>query len=710
MAVAKQLTTWLRHTFSWSTSRQSWEERVGLLLLLAGGLTAWAFSSRMTVLQNVLAWGAIAVTAAVLLRRGWLVLFGPVLFYEMIRSARRGRYFLLRCLYAGLLLFILFCTWMPYAFERGWHDPSRAALMALRFFEMFMLVQLIAVTVLTPAYVGGAISEEKDRKTLEFLLATDLRNREIVLSKVGARLANLGLFVLTGLPILGFLQLIGGVDPTLVIAGFAATGLTMLGLAGISILNSVYFKRPRDSIAITYLMLLTYIALATTLYGLKRGGVLALVDSSLDVTYLVDFLNSVRGWFGGTPWSKTTISLSDLVDVLNAGNLLAMIIEIGEHGSLIAPNLVIEYAWYHGVLTVVCLVWAIVRLRRIALRQAFGRVQKAGARHAARPPVGVMPMLWKEVSVEGGLRLNWIAAIILAILFLLSLAPVAIMIGYLVYEYLWLGRWGGWEHRGFVEGVNIWVRVVGSFVGALLLLAVAVRASTSIGIERDKQTLDSLLTSPLDSNAILWGKFMGSLLSIRVGWVWLGLIWGIGVLTGGLHVFALPVLLLSWFVFAAFLTMLGLWFSMTCRTTMRATVYTVLGTVFLWAGHWLIWLCCIPLFAVGVGRHTENALEYVAKFQAGLTMPVSFFSFSYMEANFGMNWDRELVELIPFALMGLFIWVVLSVIFWFGILSPRFRTFTMRQDERFPEADYYPEHEEEPRRRSGPPPLPDDAV
>src|SRR5208282_4105240 len=97
--------------------------------------------------------------------------------------------------------------------------------------------------------------------TMEFLLATDLRNREIVLSKFGSRVANLTLFILTGLPIISFIQFVGGVDPTLVLTGFAATAMTMLGLAGVSILNSVLFKRPRDAIAITYFYLIGYLGL-----------------------------------------------------------------------------------------------------------------------------------------------------------------------------------------------------------------------------------------------------------------------------------------------------------------------------------------------------------------------------------------------------------------------------------------------------------------
>ena len=47
------------------------------------------------------------------------------------------------------------------------------------------------ILLLTPAYTAGAVAEEKERRTLEFILATDLRNREIILGKVLSRLLNL---------------------------------------------------------------------------------------------------------------------------------------------------------------------------------------------------------------------------------------------------------------------------------------------------------------------------------------------------------------------------------------------------------------------------------------------------------------------------------------------------------------------------------------
>lgn len=698
MSLMRSPVSWFKSAVGWSTSRQSWLERASLAGIVLAGILAVLFGSRLPAFQQVLLWGVIVGVALFLLRGGWLQLFGPVLVYDMIRAARRSRYFFLRGLYALFLLFILVSVYLSVSIMGG-DEIRRATRLAEGYFETFIVVQLILVVILTPAYVAGSISEEKDRKTLEFILATDLRNNEIVLSKFGARLANLSLLLLTGLPILGLLQFLGGVDPNLVVSGFFATGLTMCGIAGVSILNSVYFKKPRDAIGVTYLMVLAYHILGTTLYSFLQ-----------DPTLVGEL--SFPIWFGGAP------TMYDALTWVNAGNPIVAVFEvtrvvaIGMMGGTrvgidtVLPGILGRYAIFHGVLTAFCLLVAIVRLRRVALRQAYGVARKTRARHRGRAPVGDLPMLWKEVSVERGTRFNWVAAIILAMLFLFSMS---FGVGGIIYHYFVDFAVGFDQSRWFSREMNAWVRVAGASVAYLTMLGVAVRASTTIGNERDRQTLDSLLTTPLSSGAILGGKFLGAILSMRLAWVWLGLIWGLGVLTGGLHIFAVPLLVGAWYVYASFFSMVGLWFSMVAKTTMRATVYTMLVSIGLTFGHWLVWMCCMPLFVFSQGG--GEGLKYIAEFQFGMTPPFVIGMLSFHGETFSREFgiQDEMVEMVSFCIVGLFIWGVAAVLLWSVALVPRFHKFCGRGEYRHPEGA--PLHDDRPRRvrprrEPRPPPLP----
>src|SRR5262249_49881920 len=123
---------------------------------------------------------------------------------------------------------------------------------------------------------------------------------------------------------------------------------------------------------------------------------------------------------------------------------------------------------------------------------------------------------------------------------------------------------------------------------------VAVRASTAISGERDRETLDGLLTSPLNSHDILFGKWLGSLLGVRRAWFWLGLIWGIGLVTGALHPASLMLTFVAWLVYASCLAGVGLWFSISSRTTLRAMLYTLAAVLGVSVGHWMIWIFLLP--------------------------------------------------------------------------------------------------------------------
>src|SRR5437667_11417757 len=130
------------------------------------------------------------------------MLFGPLLSYEVLRSARHRRHVLFRFVYAvGLFLLLWSVLADSDPVRLGTRESAtQLSRVAEAFFYTLMWVQLLAVVLLTPAYTAGAIAEEKARKTLEFLLISDLGDREIVLSKLAVRLGHIVLLLLTGLP------------------------------------------------------------------------------------------------------------------------------------------------------------------------------------------------------------------------------------------------------------------------------------------------------------------------------------------------------------------------------------------------------------------------------------------------------------------------------------------------------------------------------
>jgi ABC-type transport system involved in multi-copper enzyme maturation permease subunit len=695
MSLASSCATWLRHNLAWSNSRQSWEERLGGLALLAAAVGLVWYSASLSALAQVFLWALLLVAAAVLLRRGWLKLFGPVLFYDMVRSGRRGRYILLRCCYAGVL-FVLFFGFFLESLNSRWDaSPSGPALRAERCFETLMLAQLLTALLLTPVYVAGSIADEKDRRTLEFLLATDLRNREIVFSKLVARLASLALLVLTGLPILGLLQLLGGVDPNLVLAGFAATGLTMLGLAGLGILCSTYARRARDAIALTYAGLFAYYVLSYF--------TLALLD--LRPAFLAWPI-----WFGDSP-----PTVASLLQTFNAGNLLLVIGEVvraGYSGTLATtlPALLGGYALFHGALAGLCCTWAVLRLRAVALAQAGApaRRHRRLLRVFRRTRVSNRPMFWKEIHIEGAQRMGWLLRLLLLGLAALTFFPAALILYRYYFEFGYRSYWGMGD--ALVYEMNIWVRTWGTLVGCLILLGVAVRASTCVSRERDRQTLDGLLTTPLDSDDILLAKCVGNVLAVRRLWLWLGAIWALGLVTGGLSPLALPLVVAAWFIFAAALSVVGAWFSVVSRTGLRATVWTLLATLGLAVGHWLLWACMIPLALGGGGGGT--GLESLAKLQAGCTPPANLALLQFSTEDLQKRFENDTFqrEILVYCIVGLFLWGLLTSLLWVAV-SGRFRLLTNRHrgvdlSHRRPDMPptFHDEEQPSPAPPRGPPP------
>src|SRR4051812_30320401 len=121
---------------------------------------------------------------------------GPVFSFELLTTARRGRFYLARAFYAMVLFIILWTihsTWSSaYEGELPWQMVKWFALSA---FVGITIGQTLWVLALTPALVAGVIADEKRRKTLHYLLASQLTSAEIVLGKLLARMLYVGVLL-----------------------------------------------------------------------------------------------------------------------------------------------------------------------------------------------------------------------------------------------------------------------------------------------------------------------------------------------------------------------------------------------------------------------------------------------------------------------------------------------------------------------------------
>jgi ABC-type transport system involved in multi-copper enzyme maturation permease subunit len=509
-------------------------------------------------------WGVLGLGLVLLLAAVGRRAFGPVLFYDLVRSTRRGRYAALRCVYAValfVLLFLFYSRWTNTILDVlsvESIDRSRAAQFAEEFFHGFMTLQFLAVFALTPAFTAGAIAEEKDRRTLEFLFTTDLHSHEIVLGKLVSRLAFLTLLLLTGLPVLSLLQFLGGVDPNLVAGGFAAVLLTMLSLASLSLLNSAYARKPLTAMFLTYLQMAVY-----------------LVASGIAVQFV--HRNPAR-WGAG----------DHALLAFGAGNLRVAVQQLDAASfsvggvSAALPRILGGYALFHGVVAVVSLLGATLPLRRWVRAQASRGNRRAFVLALSQrrlPRVGSRPMIWKELFAEPTFRFNRAGMVITA-----TFVTLCLFFGLFIEACSFaFGLWGDMDVH-----MNAVTRGLGTFIACLLLLGVAVRAAGSFSGERDRQTLVSLLCTPLRAREILGAKWLGSVLVGRLIWVYLLAIWLAALFTGGLHPAALPLLVAAWFCYAAFLASLGLYFSVVSRTSLRATVWTLVTVLGTCIGPWLL--------------------------------------------------------------------------------------------------------------------------
>ncbi len=179
------------------------------------------------------------------------LLENPVLQRELLVNLRMIRAFILQGVYLLLLGLMVYYAW-PTDQRIDMTNPEKSK----RLVNLFFLGQYILASLMAPTFAAAAVTGEKERKTYEMLLASPLRPMAVVLGKLLASLAHLALLIFSSLPIVMLCLPLGGTSFYEVLAVYLALILSTVTFGMISLWCSSFFRRTAASLVVSYLIIL----------------------------------------------------------------------------------------------------------------------------------------------------------------------------------------------------------------------------------------------------------------------------------------------------------------------------------------------------------------------------------------------------------------------------------------------------------------------
>jgi ABC-type transport system involved in multi-copper enzyme maturation permease subunit len=456
------------------------------------------------------------------------LLENPVLQRELLVNLRTARAFVLLAGYNVLLGAVVFLAWP----QQQHLDLSRDTGEAKGLVQLFFLGQYVLASLMAPSFAAGTITGEKERKTYEMLLASPLRPAAIVLGKLLASLAPLAILIFSSLPIVMLCLPLGGVSLYEVLAAYLALMLSVAAFGMISVACSSYFQRTAAALIVSYLLILP-LALGAVLSWVRLAGA-----GEFRLFMSVTVLPAVCGAICLVLFTRTARRLLHPPDVGSEGKEVVDLAHENEK----AVGMVIQFDQFPDRLL-------------------------APAKRKSLLPDGANPVFDKELRSEIFSQGTLMLRLVVQVSMFLALPLMA----FCLYWKVDLAPW-------YIAYVLLFNVLVGPVFSA-----------GSVTSERERQTLDLLLTTIISPFQILWGKLIAglrvsSVLTSFLVWPVL-LAWAMGSF-GWENVLSVPaylaVILLTCLTTATVALFCSVLFRKTATSMM--TSYLIIGALF-----------CLPL-------------------------------------------------------------------------------------------------------------------
>ncbi len=218
------------------------------------------------------------------------MIVGPVFTRELATAPRRGRLFLYRAVYAGVLFGVMCTAWLVLTQTQAIRSVGDMANFGAILFQLLAPLQLAIVVFFAALSTAGAVSQEKDRKTLILLLLTRLNNSELVLGKLLASLVHVITMQLAGLPVFALAMLFGGISFPQLVRVSLVTLVTGLAAGSLGSTLALWREKTFQTLALTALTLVFWILICEAL----GRGVLGLAPAGIESATWATSLSPLR--------------------------------------------------------------------------------------------------------------------------------------------------------------------------------------------------------------------------------------------------------------------------------------------------------------------------------------------------------------------------------------------------------------------------------
>jgi ABC-type transport system involved in multi-copper enzyme maturation permease subunit len=233
------------------------------------------------------------------------VLVGPVFSRELAVVPRRDWTYAARGIYSGVMLLLVATTWLVISGTQLITDVGDFARFGTMLVQFIAPVQLVLAIFFAATTAANAVGQEKERKTLQLLLLTQMSNSELVLGKLFASLLNITMLLVTSIPVFMIITLLGGISYYQIVRVLLVTLFAMLVCGSLGSCVALWREKTFQAIATTIIILVLWISICETI-----GIVLPNLNINQNLAQTL------------SPWSAVLAAARPAIEPNNSFNLL----------------------------------------------------------------------------------------------------------------------------------------------------------------------------------------------------------------------------------------------------------------------------------------------------------------------------------------------------------------------------------------------------